>query len=132
MLSLFATLALSRVALYDTDIQLASLKPIAPDKQVECSKTMQQINISIDASGAYQWMTEFQQHPMAGVVAIQEEISRQYQIGALPKDKNQTEVLLHIDKKTSWEPIAQAIFGIRELGFSAYPIYEPLEETQKK
>lgn len=132
MLSLFATLALSRAALYDSDIQLATLKPTAQDKSVESSKKMQQINISLDAAGSYKWITEFQEHPMENVAAIQAEISRQYQIGALPRDKNQTEVLLHIDKKASWEPIAQAIFGIREIGFVAYPVYEPSEEIRAK
>ncbi len=132
MLSLFATLALSRVALYDTNIQLTSLKPQPSDKPVENSKNIQQINISIDAAGSYKWMTEFQEHPMESVASIQEELVRQYQIGALAKDKSQTEILLHIDKKASWEPIAQVIFGVRELGFNAYPIYEPLEENSKK
>lgn len=125
MLSLFATLALSRVALYDSNIQLASLTPTEYDRPVEPSPRMQQINISIDAAGNYKWITEFQEHPMSDVAAIQAEISRQYRMGALSQDKEKTEVLLHIDQKTAWKPIADAIFGVRELGFAAYPVFEP-------
>ncbi len=63
---------------------------------------------------------------MATLQAMQEELARQYQIGALSKDKTKTEILLHIDKKAPWEPIAGAIFAIRELGFNARPVYEPV------
>ena len=62
---------------------------------------------------------------MDSIQAVQEELSRQYAIGALPQDRSQTEILLHIDKSAPWEPVAQAIFGVREVGFSARPIYEP-------
>lgn len=126
MLSLFATLALSRVSLYDSNIQLASLTPTTEDRPVEPSAKVKQINISIDALGNYKWITEFQEHPMKDMAAILAEISRQYQIGALSQDKEKTEILLHIDQKASWKPIADAIFGVRELGFAAYPVYEPL------
>ena len=58
---------------------------------------------------------------------IQEELARQYQIGTLAQDKNKTEVLLHIDRKAPWEPIAKVIFAVRELGFSVHPVYEPFD-----
>ena len=71
-------------------------------------------------------MTEFQEYPMESLQAIQEELARQYHIGALPQDKTKTEVLLHIDRAAPWEPIAKVIFAIRELGFSAHPVYMEL------
>jgi hypothetical protein len=72
-------------------------------------------------------MTEFQEYNMPTPEAIQKELARQYQIGVLPQDKARTEILLHIDKRAPWEPIAQAIFAIRELGFSARPVYDALD-----
>ena len=126
MLSLFATLAISRAALYDSEIQLAELKPNPNDTPVQVSQKIEQINLSINALGAYKWITEFQEHPMSSVLEIQKEISRQYQLGALSHDKSKTEILLHIDQSAPWKPIAELIFAVKELGFSAHPVYEPL------
>lgn len=128
MLSLFATLAISRKALYDSDIHLAQLKPNSGETPIQASQEIQQINLTIDAQGSYKWITEFQEHPMDNIEEIQKELSRQYQMGALSRDKEKTEVLLHIDQSAPWKPIADLIFAIKELGFSAHPVYEPKEE----
>jgi len=130
LLSLFATLAISRAALYDSEVQLVEVKPAPGDNGLgEGKKDIQQVNISISSTGAFKWLTEFQQYPMESVVSVQSELARQYQIGALPQDKKLTEVLLHIDRQTPWEPIAKAIFAIRELGFNAHPVYEPFSDS---
>jgi biopolymer transport protein ExbD len=125
MLSLFATLSLSRAALYDSEIALVELKPEKGKKPTGSKQEIQQINVSIAADGSYKWLTEFHEYAMNGPQAIQQELSRQYQMGALSKDKSKTEVLLHIDQKASWKPISEVIFAIREMGFSAHPVYEP-------
>lgn len=129
MLALFATLAISRAALYDSDISLAELSPEKEKGPMHPKKEIQQLHLSIGQGGAYKWLTEFQEYPMKDVGMIQEELFRQYQIGALAKDKSKTEILLHIDKNAPWESIARAIFGIRELGFDAHPVYEPLDKN---
>lgn len=127
MLSLFATLAVSRAALYDTAVDLVELKPEKGAASLR-AKDIQQINLSISAAGGFKWLTEFQEYPMETIQAIQEELSRQYQIGILPQDKAKTEVLLHIDKQAPWEQIAKVIFGVREVGFSARPVYDSFEK----
>lgn len=127
MLALFATLAISRAVLYDSEVSLVELKPEPHAGPLKAKHETQQINLSISASGGYKWITEFQEYPMDNIQMIQEELARQYQIGALPQEKTKTEILLHIDKKAPWEAIANAIFAIRELGFSAHPVYESLE-----
>lgn len=127
MLSLFATLAISRAVLYDSEVSLVELKPESNKSPLKAKAEMCQINLSITASGGYKWMTEFQEYPMENERSVQEELARQYQIGVLPQDKTKTEVLLHIDRKAPWEPIARVIFLIRELGFAAHPVYEPME-----
>ena len=128
MLALFATLAISRAALYDAEVELVELKPEKGAASLR-AKEIQQIHLSISASGGFKWLTEFQEYPMETVHAVQEELARQYQMGVLPQDKAKTEVLLHIDRKAPWEPIAQVIFGIREIGFSARPVYDALEKS---
>jgi biopolymer transport protein ExbD len=123
MLALFATLAVSRAALYDAEVELVELKPEKGAASLR-AKEVQQINLSIMANGSYKWLTEFQEYPMETTLAIQEELARQYQMGALPEDKTKTEVLLHIDRKAPWDTIAKAIFAIREIGFNARPVYD--------
>lgn len=125
MLALFATLSISRASLFDSELQLVQVKTgeKASTKQTE----VQQVNLSISATGRYKWLTEFQEYPMDSVQAIQEELGRQLQAGALPKDKALTEILLHIDRNAPWEPVAKVIFGVRELGFTTHPVYEPME-----
>lgn len=130
MLALFATLAVSRAALYDSEVDLVELTPEKGAASLR-AKEIQQINLSIGANGSYKWMTEFQEYPMETVQAIQEELARQYQIGALAEDKSKTEVLLHIDQKAPWDPIAKAIFAIREIGFSARPVYDAQKMSAK-
>lgn len=127
MLSLFATLAISRAALYDSEIHLVELKPEQGKKPIGSTQEIQQLNISIKEDGSYKWLTEFHEYSMNSTQAIQDELSRQYKIGALSRDKTKTEILLHIDKKAPWEPISQLIFSIREIGFTAHPVYEPLD-----
>jgi biopolymer transport protein ExbD len=122
MLCLFATLALSRTALYDHEIHLADSKTRA--STIQTSRELYQINLSVNAQGSYKWMTEFQEHPMGSIQEIQQELLRQYQMGALSQDKTKTQVLLHIDQKAPWKNIADLIFAIKELGFTAHPVYE--------
>ena len=122
MLALFATLAISRASLYDTEVELVALKPENGGASLR-SKEVQQINLSITKEGNYKWITEFQEYPMQTVEEIQKEMARQYKIGALAQDKSKTEVLLHIDQKAPWESVAKAIFAIREVGFICRPIH---------
>ncbi len=125
MLSFFATLAISRASLHDAEINLVQLKKEAGSELLGSTRHTQEINLSITQEGRYKWITEFQEYPMQNVREIQEELSRQYQIGALSQDKAKTEVLLHIDQRAPWKAIAEAIFGIKELGFAARPVYTP-------
>lgn len=124
MLALFATLAISRSALYDSEIQLTEVKPQEELQPIRSKADLQQINLSVTQEGTYKWLTEFEEYPMSSCLAIQEELSRQYQIGALSQIKEKTEVLLHIDKQAPWSAISSLIFSIKELGFSVHPVYE--------
>ncbi|MBF8263828.1 MAG: hypothetical protein HW387_1493 [Parachlamydiales bacterium] len=126
MLSLFATLAISRAKLFDSEVNLVSIKPTEKSASLRPQDILQ-INLSISEKGEYKWLTEYDEYPMDGIVAIQQELTRQYQMGVLPQDKERTQVRLHIDQKAPWKPIAEAIFAVRELGFQAHPVYEPVE-----
>jgi len=124
MLALFATLAISRATLLDTEVDLAELKP---EKAARSKAERHLIHLSVTAEGNYKWLTEFQEYPMASPTAVQEELARQYKLGVLPQKREETEVLLHIDRKAAWESIAQLLFAVREVGFTIRPVYEPLD-----
>lgn len=128
MLAFFATLAVTRASLYDTQLDLVKLSN-PPISQSTSSKDENiKINLSINKDGTYKWITEIQDYPMDNLQQIQNELFHHYNIGALPKDKSKTQVLLHIDKKAPWEPIAKLIFAIRETGFDALPIFKSDED----
>ena len=131
MLALFATLAVTRATLFDTKLSLAQLKPEMGAERVHSKEDLHQINLSINDQGQYKWITEIHSYAMDGIASVQQEIARQYSIGVLPSDKTKTQVLLHIDQKAPWDPIAQLIFGVREIGFEVLPLYEPEIEKVK-
>jgi biopolymer transport protein ExbD len=131
MLSLFATLAISRAKLFDSEVSLVALTPSEKRSSLH-SQNIQQIDISISANGEYKWLTEYNEYPMDSIVAIQQELVRQYEMGALPQNKSQTEIRLHIDRIAPWKPIAEVIFAVRELGFKAHPVYEPISLAKKE
>ena len=128
MLSLFATLAITRATLFDTNLDLVHLNKEKDASLVYNKEEIYQINLSIDKSGFYKWITEIQDYPMNSLKQIQNELVHQYNMGLLPKDKNKTEVLLHIDKNATWEKVSKLIFSIRQVGFAAKPIYKPQME----
>jgi len=127
MLAFFATLAVSRSSLYDTKLNLVQLRTEDGALPIKQTDESHQINLSVTGHGEYKWITDIQAYPMETIKKIQKEINYQYQIGLLPKDKKQTQILLHIDKTASWDPVAKLIFAIREEGFDAFPVYEPDE-----
>lgn len=128
MLAFFATLAVTRASLYDTQLELVKLSKPPRSQMMHSKEEKTQINLSVTREGTYKWITEIQDYPMESLEKIQNELFHHYNIGAVPKDKTNTQVLLHIDKKAPWEPIAKLIFAIRETGFDALPIFKSDDE----
>ena len=128
MLAFFATLAITRTSIFDSNLSLVKLKKPTSENLLTSpikNDTNFQINISVDKDGKYKWITELKDYPIESLLKVKKEITHQYNIGLLPQDKSQTNILLHIDKNAPWEPIAKLIFSIRETGFDAKPIFEP-------
>lgn len=124
VIAVFATMAITRAALYDTEVNLVK---VTPEKQASpaASETPALVNISITEEGKYKWLTEVSEFIMENPASIKKELLKQQQLGLIPSDAHQTKVLLHVDKNAKWEPVAQVIFTIREAGFSIHPVYEP-------
>lgn len=126
VIAVFATMAITRAVLYDNEVNLVK---ISPEKEALSAGTEKPylVNISITEDGKYKWLTEVSEFLMENPASIKKELFKQQQLGLIPEEASQTKVLLHIDRNAKWEPIAQAIFTIREAGFHIHPVYEPTD-----
>ena len=132
MLALFATLAISKATLFDQKVELVENSTPSEPKKSTKEPNEHHLHVSIREDGSYIWLTEFGEYPMKDVKAIQDELMHQYQLGVLPKEKDQTQILLHVDKKAPWESVLGFILGTSEIGFQARPVYtSPHQEISK-
>ncbi len=122
MMSLFAVLAISRSSIFDTEVKLYKTKHT--EQEPIATQPHANISIVIDQYGKYAWISELSKYPLENKEKVQEEIIRRYDLGLIPKEKNATKVLLHIDENAPWGKVANLIFAIREIGFYPHPIYE--------
>jgi biopolymer transport protein ExbD len=129
VLAVFATLAVTRAALYDKEVDLVKITPAKEDAPSVGYNDYYTVMISVNEDGNYKWITEFNEYIMQNVAAIQQELLKQQDLGLLPKEKDKIKVLVLIDKTAKWEPIAQLIFGVKEKGFHIHPVYEPDEKA---
>ena len=127
VLAVFAALAMTRAALYDSEVSLVKVRVAERQSPHPGQNDFYTVNLSVTDEGKYKWLTEESEFLMDGIPAIQQELISQQDLGLLPKEKNKTKVLLHIDKRAEWAPIADLIFAIRDAGFTIHPVYEPSE-----
>jgi biopolymer transport protein ExbD len=130
VIALFATLAITRTALFDSEISLAKIHSL----DASSKDLIQTIHLSVTKNGTYKWVTEFNEYRMEGIPAILQELSKQQSQGILGADKSKTKILLHIDKQTEWDPIAQLVYSLKKTGYMVHPVYElanNLDENRK-
>jgi biopolymer transport protein ExbD len=128
VVAVFATLAVTKAALFDSQVQLVKVKTAAEHSALTGHQDTYIVNLSVNAQGEYKWITEFNEYLMNGVKGIQIELSKQQDLGLLPKEKEKTKVLLHIDKNATWQYISDAIFSVRQAGFVIHPVYDYEDE----
>ena len=124
VVAVFATLAVTKAALYDSEIKLVKVEPASENSPFIGHNDYYIINLSVNDQGQYKWITEFNEYLIDGVQGIQKELKNQQDLGLLPREKEKTKVLLHVDREAKWEPIAQVIFAIRQTGFDIHPVYD--------
>lgn len=129
ILAVFAVLAVTRTALYDSELNLVKMdssqnsSPSFSDNSFpDCT-----VLLSINEKGQYKWVTEFNEFIFEGVSAIKQELIKQQQLGLLPEQREKIKVLLHIDRDAKWQKIAEVIFAVKEAGFSISPVYDPVK-----
>ncbi len=123
IVAVFATLAVTKTALYDSQVKLVKVQPPSEDPS-SFPTDHYVINLSVGEEGEYKWITEFNEYLIDGTQGIEKELNKQQSLGLLPKEKEKTKVLLHIDRNAKWEPISKVIFSVRQAGFEIYPVYD--------
>lgn len=124
VVAVFATLAVTRAALFDNEINLVKLAPVNEQSPLMGNEEQYVINLSVNEKGQYKWIAEFNDYLIENVSGVRAELNKQQMLGLLPKDPSKTKILLHIDKAAQWEPIAQIIFTVKEAGFNIRPVYD--------
>jgi biopolymer transport protein ExbD len=125
VLAVFVTLAVTRAALFDEEVNLVKVRGHEKDASMTAQNEFYTVNLSVTEDGKYKWITEANEFLMDSLSAIQQELYRQQELGLLPKEKEKTKVLLHIDQGAKWAPISEVIFSVRDAGFVIHPVYEP-------
>lgn len=126
VIAIFATLAVAKAALYDSEVTLVKLRPAKEDAPVAAYNPSSMVVLAVTEKGEYKWISEFNEFIMENVEAIEQELEKQQKLGLLPQEKELTKVLLHIDKNAKWESVAELIFSVRKAGFKIHPVYEPI------
>ena len=124
IVAVFATIAITRAFLYDTEMKLVRT---GSGSSFSAETAPYLVNIGITHDGKYKWMTEVSEFLIESPEQLQYELEKQKVLGLIPKDPEQTKILLHIDRRAEWGPIASAIFSLRDQGFPVHPVYEPDE-----
>ena len=123
VIAIFATLALTRTALFDSEVNLATVKEegLLSSPLTNSNYT---VILGVTKEGSYKWITEFNEYAMEGVSPILTELANQTELGLLPKDAESVRILLHVDKKAEWESITQLIYSLKKTGYTVRPVYE--------
>lgn len=124
VVAVFATLAVTKAALYDSEVELVKVQPASEHSPFIGQNDYYIVNLSVNERGGYKWITEFNEYLIDGVKALQKELRKQQELGLLPKEAGKTKVLLHIDRAAQWEPISQIIFAVKQAGFEIHPVYD--------
>ena len=127
IVAVFATLAVTRSTLFDSEVNLARVGQTDRNTQTKPGDYTL-VNLAVTASGQYKWITEFHEYLMENLTSIEQELVKQEQLGLLPRDHHKTKVLLHVDKKAEWDPVIQLIFTLKQHVFQISPVYE-MEES---
>ena len=112
VIAIFAVVAITRKALYDSHVTLVD----GNGTESASNLSKNSINLSISPGGEYKWIDQKDSFILDNVETIKNELKKHA--------NHDTQILLHIDKKAEWQPIAKLIYAMNEEGFSVYPIYE--------
>jgi biopolymer transport protein ExbD len=121
MLLFFASLAITRTSLKDTQIDLVTASYESAPEISASDKEHHSIQISILADGTYKWIGNNQDFSLGSLEDLNRILTQQTSDQV---HQVKPQVLLKIDKNARWDPILKAIFTIRDAGYVVRPVYE--------
>lgn len=122
LLAVFAALAVTRLTLKETDLELVKHPS---ESGAPLDHDLRLVHLSISAAGEYTWATEVRDYPMTSAAEIVRELDTQHQKGLLTETKEDTHVLLSIDRAAQWEAVLELLLAVRDAGYDVRPVYEP-------
>lgn len=123
VIAVLATFTLTRTYLFDHKVELASTSaPLVPG-QSEAVQQKVLVHLSVDRQGQCKWLEESSEREMENSESVRSRLLLLKSEGALPSQREEVKVLLHIDKEAPWAPIADLILAVRETGYAVYPVY---------
>ncbi|MCI0382344.1 MAG: biopolymer transporter ExbD [Chlamydiae bacterium] len=127
VLAIFAVLAITRTALYDSEVSLVKMTPgnIPGATSLSEPSSNYTIILTMNDAGKCKLITEINEFVFDSVASVKAELLKQEQMGIFPEEKEKIKVLLHIDRNAKWQSIAEVILAIKELGLQISPVYEP-------
>lgn len=126
VIAVFATLTITRTALFDSEINLANVsKKEFTESSVESLDYT--VNLGVTKGGQYKWITEFNEYIMQDIPSVLQELGKQQQLGLLSLDTSKIKILLHVDKQAEWDPVVQLIYSLKKTGYPIHPVYEKSE-----
>lgn len=126
VLAIFATVAVTRAHLFDAEVKLVQLDAPLGAGHALGDPSEHMVHLSVNKLGKYRWIRETNEFVLENSIALGRELQKQLEEGQLPKEKERTRVLLHIDRQAPWESVAQLIIAVRREGYAVHPVYEPL------
>lgn len=120
----FATIAITRNVVQDRELRLA--QPLQQQKtthQVQ-HNAVHVINLSINHLGRYKWLSNSNEIVFDSAKQLGERLISLRNQHRLPTQTDRVKILLYIDKTAPWQPIADAIFAVREAGYDVHPVYQ--------
>src|SRR5271155_3184557 len=64
VVAVFATLAVTRAALFDSEVELVKVIPASENADAVATSDLSIINLSVTENGHYKWITEFNEYAM--------------------------------------------------------------------
>ncbi len=119
----FATLAALRTMVMDKELSLAEALPQKESASSAAPYATTAMHLSINHLGKYKWLSGNSELILSNPHALAQTLAYLKKQGVLPCPGKMT-ILLHIDKSAPWQPVADAIFTVREAGYDIRPVYQ--------
>lgn len=124
VVAIFAVIAVTRTSIFDSQIHLAEINDTSEYHPLDTNREMYTVNISLSKEGKLKWLTESEDLAFGSPAEVSFQLDKMVDEGSLPEKREETRVLLHIDKEAQWDPIVNLVQTLNQAGYSPHPVYQ--------